>query len=50
MLEERENLTHIELRCNFTESWKTVLGPKATPGVFMPNELIPEWNLYEDED
>ena len=35
-LEERENPAHIELRRKFTESCKTVLGPKITPGNYTP--------------
>ena len=50
ILEERENNAHIELRRKFTESCKTVLGPKATPGDFTPDELTPELELYEDDD
>ena len=42
MLEERENPAHIELRRKFTENCETVLGPKATPGNFTPDELTPE--------
>ena len=41
-LEERENPACIELRRKFTESCKTVLGPKVTPGNFTPEELTPE--------
>ena len=42
-VEERENLAHIELRRKFTEICKTMIGPKATLGDFMPDELTPEW-------
>ena len=27
-----------------------MLGPKATPGNFTPDELTPEWEFYEDGD
>ena len=27
-----------------------MLGPKVTPGDFTPDELTPEWELYEDDD
>ena len=49
-LEEIENPAHIELRRNFTEICKTMIGPKATPGDFTPDEFTPEWELYKDDD
>ena len=49
-IEERENPAHIELRRKFTEICETVLGPKATPGHFTPDELTPEWELFENDD
>ena len=48
--EERESTAHIELRRKFTESCKTVLGPKATLGNFTPDKLTPEWEIYKDDD
>ena len=47
---EREKPAHIEFRHKFTESYKTEQRPNANPGNFMPDELTPEWELYEDED
>ena len=48
--EERESTAHIELRRKFTESCKTVLGPKATLGNFTPDKLTPEWEIYKDDE
>ena len=49
-LEERENPAHIELRRKFTESYETVIGPKATPGDFTPDEFTPEWEIHKKDD